>query len=97
MSCHPAKLYALLVNNAYFTNGGTPPEPWVVLPVDGGADPVSGFQASAYFNPQTGQLVVAYAGTDPGQSGDIEATPQFSTVLNWNFRHNFHDEEEVVP
>lgn len=72
MSCHPAKLYALLANNAYFTNGGTPPEPWVVLPVDGGADPVSGFQASAYFNPQTGQLVVAYAGTDPGQSGDIK-------------------------
>lgn len=71
MTCNPAELYAELASQVYSPNGGLPPEPWSVLPVDGGANSNSGFQASAYFNPQTGQLVVAYAGTDPLQWEDL--------------------------
>ena len=26
-----------------------------------------------------------------------EATPKIRTALNWNFQHNFHDEQEVAP
>lgn len=35
----------------------------------------------------------ALAAIFSGTSALFEANPEFRTVLNWNFRHNFHDVE----
>lgn len=68
MSCSRYAPYARMSQQAYQNNGGTPPPGFDVVPV-GIPAASNGFQGAAYFNPTTGELVIAFAGTD--SPGDV--------------------------
>jgi hypothetical protein len=59
-----------LLSNAVYGNGGPLPPGWNVVRSFGGS---SGFAATLYNQPTTGQYVLAFKGTDPMSIADIQA------------------------
>mgnify|MGYP001572517480 CR=1 FL=1 len=71
-----ATLYetAVMSQQAYQPNGGTPPTGWVLFRLSD-SDP-TGFQGAAYRNTLTNEIVVTARGTEPTQVGDLRADLQ---------------------
>ncbi len=60
---------ALMSQQAYEIDGGTPPDGWEIFVPPSQNDP-TGFQGVAYRNLLTNEIVVAFRGTEIGESGD---------------------------
>ncbi|SDY39647.1 DUF2974 domain-containing protein [Bacillus sp. 166amftsu] len=100
------KTYNSLSDAAYqkerviVTNDGRGDEKWIPIHPEGATlhDPVTGFDATVFYNKQTKEVVVSYRGTEGGKSID-RAGPDYWTDFKYIFKGDkpLQDGEKINP